>query len=117
MNIILSFVIEVALTFVIAALLVGYLRPFLRKVLIDLCGTEERAQFWMAFSNILLIGMPVIFALGYSPDTRIPEELFFEVARKLSGNFAGMLFAVIVVGCVISLFALFAPKQSTVESK
>jgi len=117
MNIIVSFVIEVALTLVIAALLVRYLRPFLRKVLIDLCGTEERAQFWMAFSNILLIGMPVIFALSYSPETWNTEELFFEIARKLSGNLGGMLFALIVFGFVISVFALVAPRPGKVEAK
>lgn len=117
MNTILSFLIEVALTLMCAAFLVGYLRPFLRKVLIDLCGTEERAQFWLAFSNILLIGTPVVFALGYSPETKNAEELFFEVARRLSGNLVGMLFALIVVGFVISFFALVAPRQKNVEAK
>jgi len=106
MNTIISFVVEVSFTFMIAILLVRYLRPFLRKILIDLCGTEERAQFWEAFSNILLIGIPVIFALNYRPAASSPEGLFFEIAGKLSGNLGGLLLALIGVGFIVSFFAL-----------
>lgn len=115
MNTILSFAIEVALTIIIAALLVGYLRPFLRKILIDLCGTEERAQFWTAFSNIFLIGLPVIIALSYRPEAVNTEELFFEVAGKLSGNLGGLLLALIGVGLTVSFFALVTPRTRKVE--
>lgn len=108
MNTIVSFVIEVSLTLVIAVLLVRYLRPLLKKILIDLCGTEERAQFWTAFSNILLIGMPVIFALNYRPIASSPEGIFFEIAGKLSGNLGGLLLALISVGVIVSFFALAA---------
>jgi len=117
MNTIFSFVIEVVLTLVASVLLVGYLRPFLRKVLTDLCGTEERAQFWVAFSSILLIGIPILFALNYTPEASNPETLFFEVAGKLSGNLGGLLFALIVIGAFVSFFALVAPRQRNVEAK
>ena len=86
MNTILSFVVQVVLTLVIASSLARYLRPFLRKILIDLCGTEDRAQFWTAFSNILLIGIPVIFALNYSPEAKNVEELFFRHKSYFSFN-------------------------------
>lgn len=115
MNTIFSFLIEVVLTLVISALLVRYLRPYLRKVLIDLCGTEDRAQFWTAFSNILLIGMPIIFALNYKPEANSVEALFFEVAGRLSGNLGGLLAALIGVGIIVSFFALVAPRQKKVE--
>ena len=117
MNTVLSFLIQMALTFLLAFLIVGYLRPYLRKVLIDLCGTEERAQFWTAFSNILLIGLPLIFALNYQPETQNSEVLFFEVTRKLSGNLGGLLLALIGVGIIVSFFALVAPKPGKLESK
>ena len=117
MNMIFSFVIEVALTVVISGLLVRYLRPFLQKILLDLCGTEERAQFWTAFSNILLIGLPIIFALAYKPEASSPEALFFEMAGKLSGNLGGLLLALIGTGLMISFFALIAPKQRKADAK
>lgn len=111
------FLTEAALTLVISVLIVQYLRPFLRKVLMDLCGTEDRAQFWTAFSNILLIGLPMIIALNYQPEARSIEELFFEVAGKLSGNLGGFLFALIGIGFIVSFFALVAPRPPKMEAK
>jgi len=110
MNIIVSFLVEMTVTLLAVSLIAAYLRPFLRKILKDLCGTEERAQFWTAFTNILLIGMPTILALNYRPDTRNAAELFFDIAGKLSGNLGGLLFMLVCVGAVVSFFALVAPR-------
>ena len=117
MNTIFSFVIEVMLTFVISALLAGYLRPFLRRILVDLCGTEDRAQFWTAFSNVLLIGIPTIFALNYRPVTDNTAALFFDMTSKLSSNLGGLLLALISVGIIVSFFALVAPRSRGIEAK
>jgi hypothetical protein len=117
MNAIFSFLIEVTLTVVVSVLLVGYVRPYLKKILIDLCGTEERAQFWSVFSNILLVGMPLILALSYNPEADTGENLFFEILRRLGGNLAGLLFALIGIGFIVAFFALVAPKPSKAEPK
>lgn len=117
MNTIVSFLIQVALTVLLTGLIVHYLRPYLRKILVDLCGTEERAQFWLAFSNIFLIGLPAILALNYHPEAGTLEGLFFEVAGRLSGTLAGFLFALVCVGVVVSFFALVAPKTAKAEAK
>lgn len=117
MNTILYFVLQIVLTFIIAGLIVMYLRPFLKKILVDLCGTEDRAQFWTAFSNILLFGLPLLFSLNYSPMAVNNEELFFEVAAKISGNLGAMLFALVCIGIFVSFFALFAPRTPKAESK
>lgn len=106
------FFIEVAITLVLTLLLVRYIQPFLHKILIDLCGTEDRARFWGAFSNILLVGMPLIFSLNFRPEANQTEELFFEVASKLSGNLGGFLVALIGLGFVVSFFALVSRRPS-----
>ena len=110
MNTIFSFLIQVAVTLIAAALIMAYFRPYLRRILVDLCGTEERANFWAAFTNILLIGMPVILSLNFMPDATDAQGLFFEIVRKLSGNLIGFLFALTCTGGIISFFALFAPR-------
>jgi len=117
MNSIISYLLEIAITFAICALTFGYLRPYLRRVLVDLCGAEERAQFWVAFSNILLIGLPMIIALTYKPEAANAIELFFEITRKISGNFGGFLFALLGTGMIVACFSLFAPKTPETESK
>jgi len=116
MNIYLSFAIELGLTILVCVSVTVYLRPHLKRVLLDLCKTEERAQFWMTFSNILLIGLPSIIALGFQPEP-VPFEIsIFEIIGRLSGNLAGYLFALVGIGIIVSFFALVAPR-SKAEAK
>ena len=115
MNTIFAFAIEVVITFAICTLTFHYLRPFLKRILVDLCGTEERAQFWTVFSNILLVGCPLLISLMYQPQALNAEELFFELTRRTSGNLFGFMFALMAIGFTVSIFALFAPRVK--ESK
>ena len=117
MNTIFTFLIEVATTLIAVLLITGYLRPHLQRMLVNLCGTEEGAQFWTVFSNIVLVGLPVIFSLTYRPNAKGMEKLFFEIIGRLSGNLGGYLAALIVVGIVVSFFALVAPKPAQIEKK
>lgn len=115
MNAIFTFLIEVATTLIAVLLITGYLRPHLKRMLVNLCGTEEGAQFWTVFSNIVLVGLPVIFSLTYRPNAKGMEKLFFEIIGRLSGNLGGYLAAIIAVGIVISFLALVAPRPSHAE--
>ena len=115
MNTIIAFLFEVTITFVICLLTFRYLSPFLNRVLIDLCGTEERAQFWTTFSSIILIGLPLLFSLMYHPQAQKAEELFFELTHRISGNLIGFMFALVGIGLIVSFFALVAPRAK--ESK
>lgn len=110
MNTYLSFSIEFGLTILACVVITNYLQSYLKRVLIDLCKTEERAQFWTVFSNILLIGLPSIIALGFHPQAITSEEAIFEIIGRLSGNLAGYLFALVGVGIIVSFFALVAPR-------
>ncbi len=110
MNIYLSFATELGLTVLACVSITAYLRPYLKRVLLDLCKTDERAQFWMAFSNIILIGLPIIIALGFRPEAVPSEAAVFEIIGRLSGNLAGYLFALVGVGIIVSFFALVAPR-------
>lgn len=116
MNPFLALSIEVGLTILASVLITGYLRPYLKRVLVDLCRTEDRARFWEVFSNILLIGLPAIIALGFRPEAVTLEEAVFEIIGRLSGNLAGYLFALVGIGIIVSFFALVAPRPM-VEAK
>ena len=115
MNTIFAFLIEVVTTFVICVLIFRYLRPFLNRILVDLCGTEERAHFWTIFSSIILIGLPLLFGLMYHPEANKAEDLFFELTRRVSGNLISFMFVLVGIGCIVSFFALVAPRAK--ESK
>lgn len=111
-----SYVIDLALTFATAALLTLALRNALSRVLLDLCGTQERARFWTQFATIMLVAMPIVIGLGYSPDAESGRLLFFETGRQLGRNLMGYLFALAITGGFISIFALLAPRQRTNSS-
>lgn len=112
MNPFLALSIEVGLTVLVCASITGYLRPSLKSILVELCKTEERARFWAVFSDILLIGLPFIIALGFRPEASTLEESMFEIFGRLSGNLAGYLFALVGIGLIVSFFALVAPRPS-----
>ncbi|MGD8402141.1 MAG: hypothetical protein PVJ21_00670 [Anaerolineales bacterium] len=110
MNTYLSFSIVFGLTILACVSITSYLRPYLKRVLVDLCKTDERAQFWLAFSNILLIGLPLIITLGFRPEAVSFEAALFEIVGRLSGNLAGYLFALVGIGIIVSFFALVVPR-------
>jgi uncharacterized membrane protein YhaH (DUF805 family) len=115
MNTILFFLLEVILTLTICIFIVRYLRPFLSRILVDLCGTEERAQFWSVFSSIILVGLPLLISLTYQPEASSAEALFFEIARRISGNLMSFLIALIGIGFIVSFFALVAPRNKETQ--
>jgi len=98
------FVVGVGSTGLAALCAVTYLTPSLRKVLTDLCGTAERANFWTAFSNLALLLMPLIFALHQIPEGNPEAPLVFQLSRQLEWAFVGLVATVVMVGLVISRF-------------
>lgn len=112
---IIAFATEVLLTFTVCSLIFKYLRPFLNRILIDLCGTEDRATFWTVFSNILLVGFPVLISLMYRPETVEMQELFFEITHRTSGNIISFMVTLVGIGFIVSVFAMLAPRAK--ESK
>ena len=110
MNSIWIYLLQIAVTGGISLAVVTYFRPYLRRVLEDLCGTQDRAQFWVVFSSILLIGLPLIFGMGYNPMKSEPGMLFYDAASQVRVNMIGFLLALIGIGCAVSFFALVAPR-------
>lgn len=80
------------------------LAPRLRRILVELCGTEARADFWAAFSLLMLILTPAVFALvgvDFASVEGPGRRLFYQFRW---GAF-GLLFAVAGLGAVLSRFA------------
>ena len=104
------FLAQLAFTTITLGLLVAYLRPHLKRILLDLCGTEGRAQFWTVFTCILLIGFPLIFGLGFHPKALDAQGIFFEIVNQVKWNLLGFILVLIGAGFVVSIFALVAPR-------
>ncbi len=112
MNTIAAFGIEFLLTILAGSLLMFYLRPSLHRVLVDLCGGEDRARFWSMFATVLLIGVPTATTLGYRPEYGSFTDSFFDLARQLGQNVMSFLGALVALGIVVAFFALVAPRAA-----
>jgi hypothetical protein len=105
------FLVGIGITLLMSLTIVIYLMNPLRKILAELCGTRERADFWLAFSNVALTLTPLIFAASCTPDPR--GNLVIEIATQLKWSFIGLLTALMITGWVISRFIPRQPGRST----
>ena len=114
MSAIATFLIGVGVVLIGAFTVVIYLQPHLRRILRDLCGTEERANFWTAFSNIVLVLTPIIFALSSRPAGGGGTEVFFDISAQVRWGLIGLIGAVVLLG-----FALgqYIPRESHQSDK
>ena len=98
------FLIGLAVSIITGFGIVVYLRTPLLSMLVELCGTRERATFWLAFSNVTVILVPVIFAMQCAPELKPGATAIPELVRQLKWALAGLLSAVFVIGWVLSRF-------------
>ena len=110
MNEILIFLTGLGVTLTLCLIIIGCLQTPLQKILIDLCGTEERASFWTTFSMIVITLMPIIFAIHTYPSAN--EGIFFQVVAQVRGALIGLVGSVIMLGMVIGTFI---PKERGIK--
>lgn len=111
------FLVGLSLTLGIAFAVIAYLGSPLHGILVELCGTRERAAFWLAFANVTLTLAPLIFAMQYRPDLKAGNTAALELTAQLKWALAGLLVAVLILGWVLSSFIRrqsgpAAPKQA-----
>ena len=94
------FAVGLGLTVAIVAGAVRYLRPPLLKLLVELCGNRERAEFWVQFSSIVLALVPVLCALDYRPNAQ--DSLVFALAGQLMWAIAGLVASLLVLGWTLN---------------
>ena len=105
-----TFLTGLGATLVVTLVVVIYLRPNLRKILIDLCGTQERGEFWTAFSNVTLVLIPLICAMFSPPRSDADASVLFEISGQLRWALIGLVGTVVMLGVVLSRFI---PRRSS----
>jgi len=104
MSALITFLAGLGITLATALLAVIYLQNPLKKILVDLCGNSNRAEFWTAFSSVTLTLVPVIFCLGYRPESTSMPGLAFDLCTELEWALVGLVSSVIVMGLVLWTF-------------
>lgn len=98
------FLVGTGASLLVSIVVVLYLRRHLRGILADLCGTQERGDFWTDFSTVLLVLVPLVLALFSRPSSDAGASLFFEVTAHLKWSLSGLVGALCSVGIVIAWF-------------
>lgn len=102
MNTIVLFGLEVALCLGISFIVIALLRPLLRDVLTDTCGTEKRAEFWVMFTQLMLIISPLLVVVFFAHTTPIAQlYIAYELQQTLFRTLLGDFIALSVIGKVI----------------
>jgi len=104
MNSAIPFLIDVGLVAILSISLVTYVKGHLNHLLVELCGTEERAGFWLVFSNVILVLVPLIFALDYKPEFEPDRNFVFEMAAQFKQAIVGFVVALGSLGVILFQF-------------
>ncbi len=105
------FLVDVAVILAAALVVVRYLMPYLKQILVDVCGNELRSNFWTAFSNVTLVLTPAIFAMHVRPESG-ETLLIFQAASQIEWGLIGLVVAVLTLGIVIGSFIPRQPVKS-----
>ena len=100
----------ITLTFTVGS--VVYLHRHLVPLLVELCGTRERAAFWAAFTNTLLIISPMVGALVRVPVVGPAYEPIFEIGAQLAAALLWLGLGLLAVGAVLTTFIRQATRVS-----
>jgi hypothetical protein len=98
------FMAGLTLTLLVSLAVVYYMNAPLRKLLHELCGNPERAEFWAAFANITVALVPVIFAMDYEPASNWKGVSLVEVGQQLKWGLVGLVISVLMLGWILSRF-------------
>lgn len=75
-----------------------YLRSALRNLLLDLCGTPQRAEFWVRISTVLITAFPMLLALGFGYSGVADASPALVLRTALIMTAAGIVAGVAVMG-------------------
>lgn len=116
MQAILYFFLGLGVTEALAFTVVWYIKSQLRAILADLCGTETRADFWMAFTNVTLILVPMVFSMEFYPEAGQASPVTFQFVEQLKWSLIGLIASVGGLGVVLRSFIRTEVPRNTLKS-
>ena len=102
MNTLSLFTIEVLLCLGISIAVILLLKPLLRDVLIETCGTTKRAAFWVMFSQLMLIISPLLIVIFFAPtEASITINIAEAMQDTLFISLLGVFVALAMIGRIM----------------
>ncbi|MFM0636505.1 hypothetical protein PQQ63_07355 [Paraburkholderia metrosideri] len=114
MNLAFAFSFQLLVPILVGLFVMRYLRTVLWRMLTDLCGTFERAEFWVRVSAVLMAAAPLLFVLATSanPLACSTSELVCVIGllrRTCIYTLVGVLAA---VGTVATIVRRYIPQEA-----
>lgn len=114
MNEITIFLTGLGITVLTSFLIVIYFKPHLKKMMLDLNGDKERpANFWVAYTTIILMLVPIIFAIWIVPADE-DVSVFFQISKQLKWSMMGLVTSLVIIGIII---IRFVPRDNNLNDK
>ena len=104
MNELSLFGLQLVITLSISIFVLSLIKPFLKDVLKDTCGTEHSAEFWVRYTQLMMVFTPlviVIFFAGLSSSEQTMMHLAYVLKQTLLQTLVGELIGLAFVGRII----------------
>lgn len=102
MNEIYLFIIEIFIGLSITACVIFILSKPLKNVLIDICGTEVRAKFWVMYTNLMLVITPLLTSIIFGKLHRVAEASFSFYKTAFGSVLFGVFISLVIIGLQIT---------------
>ena len=98
------YVTSLAASLLLSLSVVFYLRKPLYRLLVEVCGTPDRARFWMHITNLSFVLTAMMMALTYQPfEDRLNFYFLFDhLGRTLFGLLGVTIFLTLTMSIFIS---------------
>jgi len=97
MNTFTLFSIEIVISLSMSFIILWILAKPLVNVLEDLCPTKKQAEFWLAYTRIMLLISPMLLVLMVSLNSRHQNDID-SIKFSLVSSLAGLLLGMLIVG-------------------
>lgn len=96
------FIIEILIGLVVSASVIYILNKPLKNVLIDICGTEVRAKFWVMYTNLMLVIAPLLTSIAFGKSHRVIEASFSFYKTAFGSVLFGIFMSLVIIGLQIT---------------
>ena len=93
-----------------------YMMKSLLRVLIDMCGTETRAKFWITYSNIMLVIAPLLTVIIFGKSSSIGEANFAFYKTAFGCALFGVFISLAAIGMQITKAIPKIEQKNNVDS-
>jgi hypothetical protein len=101
----LTFLVALAVTFAVSAVVVAVMWRPLLGVLTDLYGTQKQAGFWATYSAVFMVLAPAAAVMIGRSETPTSGSSFFLVIDQAKWGVLGLLGAMLIVALGVATFA------------